>query len=282
MAPRPAALRGKTRPRRLRRIDRYLRHAYPPLRSLAGGAPLVVDVGVGAHPDTTLELAEHLAPILPGMRIWGVDVDPDRVAAAQRRRTHRVHFQQADLLPPGLTPHLIRALNLLRGFTRHEAAGARRTLAHALAPGGLLVEGTSDKHGTVAAFTLERRGPEGLLLDRLVLTIDPVVGFAPLMVRPRLPHRLRGTPGHRPLDPLLHAWTEAWRATRSGRATRSEARRQWFVRAAHHLTEGPSIAGWHPLQDPWSWAHGYLAFEAQRPAKPEPSPLGDEGPLLDR
>ena len=212
--------------------------------------PLAVDVGIGAIPDTTLELAEHLAPMVPSLRVVGTDVDPGRVAAA--RRTPRVRFVVADLVPPRLSPGLVRAFNLLRGFSPSAAEVALGRLRRALAPGGVLVEGTSDKRGGILVTAVHRRDREGpVRLERVVFSLDVALGFAPRMLRVRLPRTLRA---QRRLDPFLDAWTQAWAATRPHRAISTAARRAWFVASAEHLAER-----WPIATDPWAWRHGYVA-----------------------
>lgn len=244
------ARRGKTRPGRLRRLDRYLRHG--PTAALAGLAehPLAVDVGIGAIPHTTLELAAHLAPVVPSLEVVGTDVDPARIAAA--RGTRRVRFTVADLVPPDLAPGLVRAFNLLRGFSPAGAEVALERLRRAVAPGGVLVEGSSDKRGGILVAAVHRREGAGpVRLERVVFSLDVALGFAPRMLRVRIPPTLRR---QRRLDPLLDAWTDAWDATRPQRAVSAVARRRWFETAAEHLAER-----WPIAVDPWGWRHGYLA-----------------------
>jgi len=70
------ARRGKTRPGRLRRLDRYLRQD-PALRAALARHPLAIDVGIGALAHTTHELAAVVA---------------DAVGSARRgRRPGRIH-----------------------------------------------------------------------------------------------------------------------------------------------------------------------------------------------
>ena len=58
-------------------------------RATCGGAaarradPLVVDLGFGATPVTTVELRTRLARSAPDVRVVGLEIDPARVAAAQ-------------------------------------------------------------------------------------------------------------------------------------------------------------------------------------------------------
>jgi hypothetical protein len=76
--------RGTTGYNRLRRSDRWLVHE-PRVRSalLAAADPLVVDLGYGALPVTTLELAARLRSVRPDVRVVGLEIDPDRVRLAR-------------------------------------------------------------------------------------------------------------------------------------------------------------------------------------------------------
>ncbi|HET6351304.1 MAG TPA: hypothetical protein VFG89_04125, partial [Coriobacteriia bacterium] len=51
--------------------------------SLRGGSPLVVDLGFGAKPWTTLELAQRWRRVNPQLRVLGLEIDPERVAEAR-------------------------------------------------------------------------------------------------------------------------------------------------------------------------------------------------------
>lgn len=73
--------RGKTAPNRLRPTDAYLALCYPGfLRALPG---VYVDLGFGQFPSTTVETAARLRRLNPGLRIVGVEIDPERVAGAE-------------------------------------------------------------------------------------------------------------------------------------------------------------------------------------------------------
>ena len=72
--------RGTTGYNRLRRSDRWLVHS-PRVRAalLSAADPLVVDLGYGALPVTTLELASRLRVVRADVRVVGLEIDPDRV-----------------------------------------------------------------------------------------------------------------------------------------------------------------------------------------------------------
>lgn len=85
--------RGTTGRNRLRRCDRWLVHS-PRVRTALQSAadPLVVDLGYGALPVTTLELATRLRAVRSDVRVIGLEIDPDRVRAAQAARDDAVGF----------------------------------------------------------------------------------------------------------------------------------------------------------------------------------------------
>ncbi|MBN9618307.1 MAG: class I SAM-dependent methyltransferase, partial [Actinobacteria bacterium] len=73
--------RGTTNPNRLRRMDNWIvTRLGAALRAAAD--PLVVDLGYGATPVTAVELADRLARVRPDVRVLGLEIDPERVAAA--------------------------------------------------------------------------------------------------------------------------------------------------------------------------------------------------------
>src|SRR5262249_4231024 len=75
------ATRGTTNPNRLRRVDRWIAGTQASrLRDAAD--PLVIDLGYGASPVTTIELAGRLRGVRPDVRVLGLEIDPDRGRAA--------------------------------------------------------------------------------------------------------------------------------------------------------------------------------------------------------
>src|SRR6476661_8365448 len=93
VAPVGQLTRGTTGHNRLRRCDRWLVHS-PRVRTALQSAaePLVVDLGYGALPVTTLELASRLRTVRTDLRVIGLEIDPDRVKAARSARSDAVEF----------------------------------------------------------------------------------------------------------------------------------------------------------------------------------------------
>ncbi|MGW0056877.1 class I SAM-dependent methyltransferase [Nocardia nova] len=202
-----AITRGTTGINRLRRSDRWLSH--DPLvveRLRSAPDPLVVDLGYGASPVTTLELAARLRRVRADVRVVGLEIDPERVVPAR----DGVHFARGGFELAGLRPVLVRAFNVLRQYDESEVAQAWATILGGLAPEGLLLEGTCDELGRRCAWILlGRDGPISL-----TLAWDPFTVAKPSDIAERLPkaliHRnIRGERVHTLLTAADRAWAHA-------------------------------------------------------------------------
>ncbi|MEV0106000.1 class I SAM-dependent methyltransferase [Nocardia sp. NPDC050799] len=199
--------RGTTGTNRLRRSDRQL-IGDPRIAEVlrAAADPLVVDLGYGAQPWTTLELAARLRTVRPDVRVVGLEIDPARVVPAR----DGVVFARGGFELAGLRPVLVRAFNVLRQYPESAVAQAWETVLAGLAPGGLLVEGTCDELGRRCAWVvLDRSGPR-----TLTLAWDPFTVERPSDLAERLPKALihRNVPGER-VHTLLGAADRAWAHT---------------------------------------------------------------------
>src|ERR1700750_173848 len=108
--------RGTTGRNRLRRSDRWLVHS-PRVRAAlqAAADPLVVDLGYGALPVTTIELAARLRAVRADVRVVGLEIHPERVLAASRAAANStVEFAFGGFELAGRSPVLVRAFNVLR------------------------------------------------------------------------------------------------------------------------------------------------------------------------
>jgi hypothetical protein len=202
--------RGTTGHNRLRRSDRWLVHS-PRVRTalLSAADPLVVDLGYGALPVTTLELASRLRSVRPDARVVGLEIHPERVAAARAAATD-VEFALGGFELAGLQPVLVRAFNVLRQYPVDAVGGAWGVMQSRLAPGGLIIDGTCDELGRRCAWVLlDAVGPVSF-----TLACDPFAIERPSDLAERLPkvlihHNVPGQPVHRLLTAADRAWASA-------------------------------------------------------------------------
>ncbi len=225
------ATRGTTNPNRLRRVDRWIVGTQASrLRDAAD--PLVIDLGYGASPVTTVELASRLRGIRPDVRVLGLEIDPDRVrAAAPFAKPPGLDFARGGFELANRHPVLVRALNVLRQYDPDAVDAAWRTMRSGLAPGGLAVEGTCDELGRRACWVaLDASGPLTLTLSAHLSSLE-----APSQLAERLPKVLihRNVPGE-PVHEFLRAFDRAWLATSS--MTPFGPRQRWMS-AVQRLTE---------------------------------------------
>jgi hypothetical protein len=176
--------------------------------ALGGDSPLVVDVGYGASPVTTVELAARLRSVHGGVRVLGLELDPERVALAEPAADPpRLEFRRGGFELAGTRPVLVRAFNVLRQYTEAEVAAAWTAMTGRLAPGGLLVEGTCDELGRRCCWvTVSAAGP--LLFT---LACRPADLDRPSDLAERLPKSLihRNVPGER-VHTLFAALDRCW------------------------------------------------------------------------
>ncbi|MET0457320.1 MAG: class I SAM-dependent methyltransferase, partial [Mycobacterium sp.] len=165
--------------------------------------PLVVDLGYGALPVTTLELAARLRGVRADVRVVGLEIDPQRVVPDRDGVTFRLGgFELA-----GLQPVLVRAFNVLRQYPADAVPQAWATMLATLAPGGLIVDGTCDELGRRCCWVLlDAAGPVSL-----TLACDPFAIEKPSDLAERLPKILihHNVPGQ-PIGDLLTAADRAW------------------------------------------------------------------------
>ncbi|MDA4087821.1 hypothetical protein MHAS_04851 [Mycolicibacterium hassiacum DSM 44199] len=203
--------RGTTGHNRLRRSDRWLVNS-PRVRTVLSNAadPLVVDLGFGALPATTLELAARLRPLRTDLRVVGLEIHPDRVLAAQRSQGDGVEFALGGFELAGLRPVLVRAFNVLRQYPLDALAGAWATMQRQLAPGGLIIDGTCDELGRLCGWVLlDATGPVSLTLACDPLTIERPSELAERLPKALIHHNVAGQPIHSLLTAADRAWASA-------------------------------------------------------------------------
>jgi len=235
--------RGKTARNRLRRVDNFVLLYDPGLLRRRDGAfarAFFVDLGYGAEPWTTLESAARLRRLNPTLPVLGVEIDSERVAAAQPFAGPLTQFRLGgfDLpLASSERARLIRAFNVLRQYDEAAVAGALAALGRGLLPGGLLIEGTSDPLGRIWVANLLRQPKDGaaLQVEGLLFSTNFRWGFEPRIFQPVLPKNYihRVVPGEAVYD-FFAAWSQAFRAALP---LRSLGLRQLFAESARRLAE---------------------------------------------
>ena len=257
--------RGTTNPNRLRRGDRWLAgpQAWRLRRPVA--APLVVDLGYGASPTTTLELRDRLRVVRPDVRVLGIEIEPARVQAgrdlvASLEDAGGLDFRLGGFEIPtdaGERPVVVRAFNVLRQYDEGEVAAAWAHMVARLAPDGLVLDGTCDELGRIASWVaVDAGGPQSLTVSLRLRDLT-----RPGVVAERLPKALihRNVPGER-VHAFLGALDEAWRYAAPLAAYGVRPR---FVQAVCEL----KAAGWPILGPARRWRLGELTvgWEAVAP-----------------
>jgi hypothetical protein len=240
------ATRGTTSPNRLRRVDRWIVGTQASrLRDAAD--PLVIDLGFGASPVTTIELAERLRGVRPDVRILGLEFDPERVrAAAAFADRPGLDFARGGFELAGRQPVLVRALNVLRQYEPDAVAAAWRTMTGRLAPGGLVVEGTCDEIGRRACWVaLDASGPLTLTLSARVSSLNAPSELAERLPKVLIHRNVRGEP----VNEFLRAFDRAWAAVSP---LSSFGPRQRWVGAVQRLAED----GWPVVGSRSRWRLG--------------------------
>ncbi|MFN2165248.1 MAG: methylase, partial [Anaerolineae bacterium] len=190
----------------------------------------------------------RLRQINPGLYVLGVEIDPERVAAAQPYADALTFFRRGgfnlplDTWPDG-TPEavrLVRAFNVLRQYDEGAVVGAYERLFQTILPGGLLVEGTSNPFGSLWVANLVRKpltpdGQRAWEVEAIVLGTNFRTGFDPGQFQAVLPknqiHRV--VPG----EPIHHFFQDWKQAALETSALQVWGPRQWFAAAAQRLAE---------------------------------------------
>lgn len=250
--------RGKTAQGRLRPLDVYLcEHERSLLarRDGAWGEAVVVDLGYGRLPWTTVESARVLRRARPDLPFVGLEIELERVDAAQPWAGPGLAFQRGGFEVPVDRPvRLVRAMNVLRQYEEPEVEPAWALMGERILPGGLLVEGTSDPYGRLIVVHLLRKHAAGLHLEGLLFYARLRADFEPDAFKAVLPKRWihRVVPGE-PIHGFFEAWAAAWRAAAP---VRPFGPRQAFAAAAFALAA--TLPGISTRR--WLLRRGYLLW----------------------
>lgn len=260
--------RGKTARNRLRQVDNFLLCYDPGLLTRCDGefaCALFVDLGYGAEATTTLEAAERFRRLNPNLTVLGVEIDPQRVAAAVPFSDVQTCFRLGGFnlpLEEGERVRLIRAFNVLRQYEEADVQPAWAQMAHGVLPGGLLIEGTSTPTGAVWVANILRRTEKDAdwKQEALVFGTNFRLGFDPLEFQAVLPKNYihRVVPGE-----AIYDFFSAWKAAiAESSPLKTWGLRQWFAAAA----EGLSKRGYRiRLRRKWL-ARGWMVWE--EPGRP--------------
>lgn len=243
--------RGTTNPNRLRRVDRWMTGTLASFLTSAAD-PLVVDLGYGATPITTVEMAARLRVVRPDVRVLGLEIDQERVDAGKAVASPPLlDFRRGGFELAGARPVLLRAFNVLRQYTEEQAFEAWDTMLSRMAPGGLIVEGTCDEIGRRCTWvTLSADGPL-----RFTLACKPSGIDVPSDLAERLPKALihKNVPGER-VHALLAELDACWATAAPFAPFGPRAR---WVESARLLAE----RGWPVVDDRRRWRLGEISLE---------------------
>lgn len=215
--------RGTTGHNRLRRFDRWISHLAGPALARHSDA-LVVDLGFGAHPATTVQWQRSLPQ---GIRVMGVEIDRERVAAAQGV-IEAVHggFE----IPTEQRPLVIRAANVLRQYPAEDVEAAWHLMASRLAEDGWLIEGTCDELGRLATMiSIDASGqPIWFTISCRLAGLGRPSDVAARLPKSLIHRNVDGNAIHELLDDMDRAWD---------RSPRWGARQRW-IEMATALADG--------------------------------------------
>jgi hypothetical protein len=252
--------RGTTGHNRLRRSDRWIAAVHGPLLR-AAAPPLVVDLGYGASHVTTTELFTRLRAVCPAIEVIGIEIDPERVAAAKPYERPGLSFIRGGFeLPVPRAPLLVRAFNVLRQYGEADAWRHWELLRSRIHPQGVIVDGTCSEIGHRAVWAA--LGVEG---PRTLTFAARFTGFG--HPSDRLPKTLihRNVPGE-PIHAFLLDWDRAWATCAPFGAY--GARQRW-IKAAELLARNWPVMTASPMGGPARWRLGELTipWTAVEPAR---------------
>jgi hypothetical protein len=232
--------RGKTADNRLRRVDNFILLYEPTLLTRNDGFfadALFVDLGYGFDARTTLESAARFRRVNPNLKILGVEIEKERVEAALPFADEKTFFRLGGFnlpLQANERVRLIRAFNVLRQYEEKDFASAYQTLAPYVVEGGLMIEGTSNPHGSIWAANLVRKSSTWSF-EALVFSTNFHAGFDLVDFQTVLPKNYihHVTPGEE-----IYDFFEAWKRSAAETShTKVFGLKQWFASAAESLAQ---------------------------------------------
>ena len=227
--------RGTTNPNRLRRVDSWVAWKYgDALRAVESA--LIVDLGYGASPITTLELAQRIRQVAPTTRVIGLEIDRERVTSAKRFESEQVQFREGGFELAGLEhPFLVRAFNVLRQYRESEVQGAWQEMSKHLHPNGVIIDGTCDELGRLATWLeITKAGPQSLTVSLRLPGLSDPIESAERLPKALIHHNAPGEAIHEFYQDLQRAWQSAagvgvFGARQRWRATSEQMRERWPI-----------------------------------------------------
>jgi hypothetical protein len=226
------ATRGTTNPNRLRRMDNWI------AATLADRLPnsLVIDLGYGASAVTAVELLSRLRQVRADVEVLGLEIDADRVAAAQSAAGPGLRFERGGFELAGHRPGLVRAANVLRQYPEPAVAEAWSRMQRGLASGGFIVEGTCDELGRRCSWVLlENQAPVSLTLSARLADLQRPSELAERLVKVLIHRNVAGERIHT----LLRAMDTGW--DRHAPLAAFGARQRWQAMCADLATDWPLL-----------------------------------------
>lgn len=232
--------RGKTATNRLRRVDNFILLYEPSLLTRTDNLfadSLFVDLGYGFDPRTTLESAMRFRKLNPNLKILGVEIDKERVEAAQPFADEKTFFRLGGFnlpLQPNEHVRLIRAFNVLRQYEEKDVIPAYEKLAEYVLQNGLMIEGTSTPYGQLWVANLARKTEnEKWNKEALVFSTNFHVGFEAEEFQTILPKNLIH---HVVKGEIIFDFFQDWKqAAKTTSSAKTFGLKQWFMASAEKL-----------------------------------------------
>ncbi|MGH3164894.1 MAG: class I SAM-dependent methyltransferase [Trebonia sp.] len=282
MRPEGDITRGTTNPSRLRRVDRWITQIFlndnggctsggfggvvPPGAHGIPHRPLVVDLGFGASPVTTIEMYRRIREVRPDAEVTGLEIDPGRVAHARERLAAlRAAGDELPALSFGIggfelavarQPALVRAFNVLRQYPEEQAWAAWSRLRSGLAGGGVLVEGTCDEIGRRCVWvTLPARPDREALItfSARLASLERPSDLAERLPKTLIHRNVPGEPVHQFLRDFDRAWDSAAPYSVFG------PRQRWLVAVTSLSAQWPVLRR-PPFGGPRRWRLGEVTI----------------------
>ena len=202
--------RGTTNPNRLRRVDSWIAWKYGALlRGL--DSPIIVDLGYGASPITTLELSQRIRQVAARTQIIGLEIDRERVASAKSFEDENVKFREGGFeLAQVQQPILVRAFNVLRQYQESEVEDAWLEMLKHLHPSGAIIDGTCDELGRLATWIeITKAGPQSLTLSVRLTQLKEPSEIAERLPKALIHHNVPGNAIYDFFQDLQRSWQSA-------------------------------------------------------------------------